>query len=64
MIASESGLADAVSQIEGSAAIGMDTEFRREDTYYSQLCLIQIATRHEIFLIDNMIRLLVCNSES
>lgn len=54
MITSESGLADAVSRIEGSAAIGMDTEFRREDTYYSQLCLIQIATRQEIFLIDNL----------
>lgn len=32
--------------------LAMDTEFRREDTYFPQLCLIQVATQHHIFLID------------
>ena len=54
MISDQAGLANAISQIAGSPVIGLDTEFRREDTYYSQLCLMQIATRHEIFLIDNL----------
>ncbi len=32
--------------------LAMDTEFRREDTYFPQLCLIQVATQQHIFLID------------
>lgn len=32
--------------------IAIDTEFLREKTYYSQLCLIQIATQDEIACID------------
>ena len=54
MVSGEAALADAILQIAGSPMIGLDTEFRREDTYYSQLCLMQIATRHTIFLIDNL----------
>ncbi|MCH9027509.1 MAG: ribonuclease D [Proteobacteria bacterium] len=54
IISNEADLADAIAQIASSPMIGLDTEFRREDTYYSQLCLMQIATRHAIFLIDNL----------
>ncbi|MDP3641506.1 MAG: hypothetical protein Q8R43_03650, partial [Alphaproteobacteria bacterium] len=32
--------------------LAMDTEFRREDTYFPQLCLIQVATQSHVFLID------------
>lgn len=32
--------------------LAMDTEFRREDTYFPQLCLVQVATQHHVFLID------------
>lgn len=32
--------------------LAMDTEFRREDTYFPQLCLIQVATQRHVFLID------------
>lgn len=32
--------------------LAMDTEFRREDTYFPQLCLIQVATQNHVFLID------------
>ncbi len=32
--------------------LAVDTEFRREDTYFPQLCLVQVATQQTIFLID------------
>jgi len=32
--------------------IGIDTEFMREKTFFAQLCLIQIATKKKIFIID------------
>jgi ribonuclease D len=32
--------------------LAIDTEFRREDTYFPQLCLIQVATQNHVFLID------------
>lgn len=32
--------------------LAIDTEFRREDTYFPQLCLIQVATKDSVFLID------------
>lgn len=32
--------------------LAMDTEFRREDTYFPQLCLVQVATQNHVFLID------------
>ncbi|MCH8896314.1 MAG: hypothetical protein IH927_08650, partial [Proteobacteria bacterium] len=44
MISNEAGLANAISQIAGSPMLGLDTEFRREDTDYSQLFLMQIST--------------------
>jgi ribonuclease D len=34
--------------------IGLDTEFVREKTFYSRLCLIQISTNDEIFCADPM----------
>jgi ribonuclease D len=32
--------------------VGLDTEFMRETTYFPQLCLLQIATREQIFCVD------------
>ncbi len=32
--------------------IGVDTEFMREKTFYSQLCLVQLATRDDIYCVD------------
>lgn len=37
-----------------STYLAIDTEFRREDTYFPQLCLIQVATSESIFLIDTL----------
>ncbi|MCP5322671.1 MAG: ribonuclease D [Candidatus Paracaedibacteraceae bacterium] len=35
-----------------STYLAIDTEFRREDTYFPELCLIQVATSDTVFLID------------
>lgn len=40
------------SKARNEGLIGIDTEFMRERTYRARLCLLQIASRSEIFLID------------
>lgn len=40
------------AQLPGHTQLAVDTEFMREKTYFSQLCLVQIATRDEIFCVD------------
>jgi ribonuclease D len=42
----------AVQAIGRSPVVGFDTEFVGESTYQPQLCLIQIATADQIFVID------------
>ncbi len=42
-------LGDALS---GATALALDTEFMREDTFFAQLCLVQVATETEILLLD------------
>jgi len=32
--------------------VALDTEFMREKTYYAKLCLLQIASAHELLLVD------------
>jgi len=54
IIDEDSALGAAIARIAKTTVIGLDTEFRREDTYYPELCLLQIATHREIFLIDNL----------
>lgn len=39
-------------QLPGHVQLAVDTEFMREKTYFAQLCLLQIATRDEIFCVD------------
>ena len=38
--------------LAAAEAIAIDTEFMRERTYYARLCLVQIATQTEVYLID------------
>lgn len=45
-------LAEAVDQLMACSVVAIDTEFMRERTYYSRLCLIQIAGGDHTFLID------------
>lgn len=41
-----------VDQARAGASMGVDTEFMREKTYRARLCLVQVSTREEIYLID------------
>ena len=38
--------------IENEEYISIDTEFIRDNTYFSKLCLIQVASKNHSFIID------------
>lgn len=48
----EAELAHAVGVLAGSPVLAIDTEFMRERTYYARLCLVQIASETDVFVID------------
>lgn len=52
IITSEGELQDACSRLSRAEFITVDTEFMRETTYWPKLCLIQVASPQEEFLID------------
>lgn len=41
-----------VEEARDGGSIGLDTEFLREKTYRARLCLVQVATRKDIYLFD------------
>jgi ribonuclease D len=47
-------LADRLRSVTAPAAIGVDTEFLRERTYYAQLCLLQLSTGNDAFCVDTL----------
>jgi ribonuclease D len=51
-IVSAQELADCCAYLAGQSVIGLDTEFVGEQTYHPHLCLIQVATREKLILID------------
>jgi ribonuclease D len=52
LIADNQALVNFCAQIKKDRFLAMDTEFMREKTYFSQLCLIQIAGEHVAAAID------------
>ena len=42
----------AVFRLQGAARLAVDTEFMRERTYRPQLCLVQVASDADCFLVD------------
>ncbi|MBN1193440.1 MAG: ribonuclease D [Coriobacteriia bacterium] len=42
----------ALPTLLASPVLAIDTEFMRERTYYARLCLVQIATEAEVFVLD------------
>jgi len=42
----------AVFRLQGARRLAIDTEFMRERTYYAQLCLVQVASDADCFLVD------------
>ncbi|MCA9258270.1 MAG: ribonuclease D, partial [Planctomycetales bacterium] len=51
-ITRQSDLVDLCARIADSPEIAFDTEFVSEDTFFPELCLVQIATRHEMATVD------------
>jgi len=45
-------LPELVAAIESADLVGMDTEFIAEDCYRPDLCLLQISTRSDVFIVD------------
>ena len=52
VISSPAELAVAVAGAQASGCVGLDTEFLRERTYRARLCLVQLATAEETFIVD------------
>ena len=53
-------LADLCARLAKSPFVAVDTEFMRENTYWPELCLIQIADANEAAAIDPMICQIAC----
>jgi ribonuclease D len=51
-ITTQDQLDTAVFRLQSASRLAVDTEFMREKTYYPQLCLVQVATDADCFLID------------
>jgi ribonuclease D len=45
-------LALACDALAGAPVVAIDTEFMRERTYYARLCLVQIATENDVYVVD------------
>ena len=52
LITDSKQLADFCARISKSDFVAVDTEFMRENTYYPELCLIQLADENEAAAID------------
>ncbi len=52
IVADPPALGRCLEQLHHCPVIGLDTEFVGEDSYYPDLCLIQIATPNHLYLID------------
>ena len=52
LITSTDALAAACARLSQNPFVTVDTEFLRETTYYPKLCLIQLASADEAFLVD------------
>ncbi len=55
MIQNQTQLLDFLSAIKNETELAIDTEFRRVNTYYPLLCLLQIATKEATDCIDIML---------
>jgi ribonuclease D len=52
LIQESDALEAAVFRLHGADRLAIDTEFMRERTYHPQLCLVQIGTESDCYLID------------
>jgi ribonuclease D len=52
VVTSSDDLEECCAHLAGSDVFGLDTEFVGEESYHPHLCLIQVATRERLILID------------
>lgn len=52
LICSQREFNDICAQLKQEPVIYIDTEFYRRDTYYAKLCLLQIATKKQCYIVD------------
>ncbi len=52
LIESDEHLPELLEAIEAATVLGLDTEFVAEDCYRPELCLIQISTPTQVFVVD------------
>jgi ribonuclease D len=52
LVTTQSQMDAAAFRLESATQLAIDTEFMRERTYYPQLCLVQVATHSDCFLVD------------
>jgi ribonuclease D len=52
LITTQPQLDAALFRLEAATRLAIDTEFMRESTYYPLLCLVQVATDSDCFLVD------------
>lgn len=52
LISTTDDLPELIAAIESADLVGMDTEFVAEDCYRPDLCLLQVSTRSEVFIVD------------
>jgi len=54
LITGQDALEAAVFRMRAASRLALDTEFMRERTYHPQLCLIQLATDSDCWLVDTL----------
>ena len=54
LINEQSALAQVIEQLRAAGSFAYDTEFIGELTYHPLLCVIQVATTKQVWLIDPM----------
>jgi ribonuclease D len=52
LISTADDLPELIAAIEAADLVGMDTEFVAEDCYRPDLCLLQISTRSDVYIVD------------
>jgi ribonuclease D len=52
LVTTSSELESAVFRLHGATRLAVDTEFMRESTYRPQLCLVQVASDADCYLVD------------
>lgn len=52
LIEHQDALGEVVEHLAAADIVTYDTEFIGEDTYYPQLCLVQVGTKDRVFIVD------------